>query len=110
MRRFSKVEGGIDLSSNPGKSVKRSAKAMHIRVLSFSAALVASLCDSLPGRLITAIEFRFLQQFLARRKELGLFAFFKEFLVLFGAVSQKHAAAGGDFEATRGVLVWAGLA
>jgi hypothetical protein len=60
---------------------------MHIGVLSFFAAFVASLCDPFPGRLITAIEFGFLQQFLARSKELGLFAFFKEFLVLLGPVS-----------------------
>jgi hypothetical protein len=87
IKNFSRLEDGIGGGSGPLQGVKHSAKATHIGVAAFYAALVASLCDSLPGRLITAIEFGFLQQLLARIKELGLFPFFKEFLVLLGPVS-----------------------
>ena len=79
---------------------------MHIGILPFRAALVASLCESLSGRLITAIKPDFIEQFLARIKEFSLFAFLKEFLVLLCPVSKQHAAASRDFEAARGVLIW----
>jgi hypothetical protein len=78
---------------------------MNIGISAFYAAFVSALGNSLSGRLIAAIEFHFIKHFLGRRKKLRLLAFRKEFLMLVGPIRQKHAAAGGDFEAARSVLV-----
>jgi hypothetical protein len=85
--------------------VKRSANAVHIGVLAFNAPFVARPSNPFSASLIAAIEPDFIQQFLAGSKEVCLFAFFEEFLMLLGAVSQKETTAGWYFKGPRSVLI-----
>src|SRR5262245_5162488 len=87
------------------QSVKYSADAVYICVLTPDAAFVTRFGNLSSGRFVAAIESHFIKQFLSRFKELCLSAFFEEFLMLFGAVSQKKAATSRYFESSGGVLI-----
>jgi hypothetical protein len=78
---------------------------MHIGILAVHTPLIASFSDPYSGRLIAAIRFHLIQQLFTRIKELGLFPFFKEFLMFLSPISYKQATASRDLETAGGVLV-----
>src|SRR5437762_6517550 len=61
--------------------------------------------DVLTRRLVSRVESNFLHQFIHRRKELRLHAFYKELLMLIGSVRQQKTSASRDLECSRRVLV-----
>jgi hypothetical protein len=85
--------------------VKCSADAVHICILVSDAAFVSRFGNPFSRRFIAAIKSYFIKQFLTGSKELCLYAFLEECLMLLGAVSQKKAATGWYFECPRRVLI-----